>query len=448
MALTCQSCGAEGSGRSLVLNLAGHQRELSLCPECAERVGINPPDSAIPLRVADLWADVWQPELASGQDGKICPDCRTSFRTIRRTGRVGCMRCYAHFRQEIAALLPRLSSRPRHTGRLPTRLEAYRLLFQGAVHPGGLEANQEPGDDVEAIVSGSQFVLVRNAMDFPFPPRLARLEAMRLLAALERFFRNQSPASRSDQLQNQPIGIIRHFRIDPNLECRVNQDDHFRLEYRSAGFPVEQAFQKLHELETSLEQAFPFAVNLEWGHLGSSLATLGTGLHITVNLHLAALERALGSPACLRLLETEPVFQGLTMQVGERDGLFTLMNRETLGLSERYIADKLARSITLLLHYEQDAIGRQRRVQGMEFDDQIWRTWGKLGCARLLSDQELFESLCGLRQASLLADQKLPPISIALLQKVQAMLDSPLDDSSRAKDVRQLMFEESRRYGR
>jgi hypothetical protein len=447
----CSACGAgpEAGLRRLAADLAGRPITVSLCPACAARAGLWAADSELPPVPADLWGSLFQPGEARRRDARACPGCGASLAQLRRSGRAGCMACYETFRADIARLLPRLSRRASHRGRLPARLAPYRGLFgpDGTRPPAaggpGVAADPAPppaglaglapifpaaerwrlaGDPGHAVALAFVVELRRNAMAHPFPARLSKASAIPFMAGLDRFFRGAGAGTAAGgqgspafpPLAECPLEgaspVERLFRsADGGLDCLANRGDHFRLRARGAGLGWRPGLAGLHALEAALERVFPFAVDLSWGHLSASLACLGTGLRATVLLHLPALAARHGPAGAADLADGLESARGLELRPcpppgcpGAADGAcFELANRETLGPSEDEILDQLAQTAGLLLHYERMAAVRERAGDPGFFDDRAWREWGALRHCRRLDPPGIWSSLGRLRPALL-----------------------------------------------
>ena len=49
---------------------------------------------------------------------EACPYCGTTPEDFRRTGRLGCSQCWAHFEEQLRALLRRIHGSTQHVGKL------------------------------------------------------------------------------------------------------------------------------------------------------------------------------------------------------------------------------------------------------------------------------------------------------------------------------------------
>jgi protein arginine kinase len=192
--------------------------------------------------------------------------------------------------------------------------------------------------------------------------------------------------------------VQRSFRNgDGSLDCELNGTDHFRLRHHGFGPDWQAGFQRLHRLEAALEQVFPFAVNLEWGHLSASLANLGTALRAETWLHLPLA----GGPDALAGAAGLPLAEGLALEATALPSVWRLSNRRTLGWGESEMISRLAAGARLLLHYTQAMARQARGREPADLEDRAWRCWGSLRHGRLLDRAELGAGLDRLRRGLL-----------------------------------------------
>lgn len=119
--MRCDSCGEQDAEVHLTQIEEGELNTLHLCEACAEEQGVSgedPVGSNAPL--ADFLA-----EMGKGSSqamlpavSEACPYCGTSPDDFRRTGRLGCSQCWAHFEEQLRALLRRIHGSTQHVGKL------------------------------------------------------------------------------------------------------------------------------------------------------------------------------------------------------------------------------------------------------------------------------------------------------------------------------------------
>jgi len=115
----CSICGAPAQ-RQFTEIVGGKKRSMPVCLKCAERQDFATPPPARPkppkLKVK-LQAQVLGPGLPSST--LRCPECGIRLVELRKSGRVGCPRCYEVFRKQIGPLLKRVHGATEHTGVRP-----------------------------------------------------------------------------------------------------------------------------------------------------------------------------------------------------------------------------------------------------------------------------------------------------------------------------------------
>lgn len=119
--MRCERCG-EGEAEVHLTKIVDNElTTVHLCEACAEEQGVAAASSSPgsgPL--ADFLA-----EMGKGAEGAMlpaaaedCPYCGTSASDFRRTGRLGCSHCWAHFEDHLTALLRRLHGSTQHVGKI------------------------------------------------------------------------------------------------------------------------------------------------------------------------------------------------------------------------------------------------------------------------------------------------------------------------------------------
>ena len=174
------------------------------------------------------------------------------------------------------------------------------------------------------------------------------------------------------------------------LAIMVNEEDHLRLQVLQSGFNLSEAWTVLLQVNEELESKLTYAFLPEWGYLTACPTNVGTGLRASCMLHLPCLVmtkqigRVLHAIAKLGLTA-----RGLYGEGTEASGnFFQLSNQVTLGVSEEETLDNLERLIRQVMDQEQ-AARRALMSQSQEaLADRIWRAYGTLKTAHLISSTE------------------------------------------------------------
>lgn len=180
----------------------------------------------------------------------------------------------------------------------------------------------------------------------------------------------------------------------------VNEEDHLRLQVLRSGLQLDEAWQDINRLDDTLEDKVEYAFHPRYGYLTACPTNIGTGIRVSVMLHLPALkltgelERVFRAAKDMHL-----AVRGLFGEGTEATGdFFQVSNQVTLGRTEEEIIDDFRHLvIPKIVEYEHQA--RQALVQERPaaLDDRIWRSYGTLVYARTIGSEETMLHLSHLR---------------------------------------------------
>ena len=267
------------------------------------------------------------------------------------------------------------------------------------------------GPETEIVIS-SRARLARNVTGFPYVhcagnDKLSEIVSTVLEAAkiagfdsLD-FFRNED----LDDLHKN-IFIERHL-ISPTLASQnanrgvlvlegercsilINEEDHLRMQSFRSGFNPMGAWEDVDSIDDRLAQAIPFSFSREYGYLTACPTNIGTGLRVSILIHL---------PALVLTKEIQHVIHsagqiGLAVRGYYGEGsdvignLFQISNKSSLGRTERAIIDELISAVKKIIEYEKKSAETLIKEAKSQIEDKIWRSIGILKSARMLSTNE------------------------------------------------------------
>lgn len=200
----------------------------------------------------------------------------------------------------------------------------------------------------------------------------------------------------------------RGVAVSPNesVSLMVNEEDHLRMQCIRSGFQLDAVWDEINQIDDALEERFEFAFHPKFGYLTACPTNVGTGIRVSVMLHLPGLkltneiERVLRAARDLRL-----AVRGLFGEGTEATGdFFQVSNQVTLGRSEEEILEVFKTSIIpKILEYELQARRALLRDKSVAVDDKIWRSYGILMHARSIGTEETLSHLSHLRMGVQLA---------------------------------------------
>jgi protein arginine kinase len=189
------------------------------------------------------------------------------------------------------------------------------------------------------------------------------------------------------------------FNRDEALSIMINEEDHLRLQAILPGLQAADAWSQVSRLDDELGATLDYAYSGEWGFLTACPTNVGTGLRVSVLIHL---------PALVLTEDMERVTRGLTQMTftvrgfyGEGTNsvgnLFQISNQATLGVAEGDIVEKLTEVTRQIIAHEKDAQAALLKDAQAQVEDKVWRAYGLLSHARVLSSQEFMNLLSAVR---------------------------------------------------
>lgn len=134
LAMQCEYCNNKATVFYTQI-IDGIGKKSCLCESCAHEQGITDPEGFL-LGSQDIenHGAPSKPKAlptieipVSKQSDRCCPGCGFAFDDLKKTGRLGCSKCYDFFRAEIKNNLGGMHKGTSHTGRVPAgMLEAFK----------------------------------------------------------------------------------------------------------------------------------------------------------------------------------------------------------------------------------------------------------------------------------------------------------------------------------
>lgn len=278
------------------------------------------------------------------------------------------------------------------------------------------------GSDHDVVVT-SRIRLARNVAGFPFRARLAPERAREIEAHLGKCLGSLAVAPDQAYLRLADLDPLdvellfeRHFiskdlarELDGpravffsrsrNLSVMVNEEDHLRLQLLGPGGDLEALLEQLREVDALVGDRVSYAYHQRFGYLTSCPTNVGTGLRLSVMLHLPALvysreiDKVFDSASKMKLAVRGYYGEG-TSYLGD---FFQVSNQVTLGKSvEKLLAD-VRKVVPKLVDYEHDVRRTIVKEQGKGLEDRIWRAYGTLSHARRVTSHEALDLLSQVR---------------------------------------------------
>ena len=183
------------------------------------------------------------------------------------------------------------------------------------------------------------------------------------------------------------------------LSIMVNEEDHLRIQVLQSGFQLDSAWGVVDAVDTMLGKRVEFAFSTKLGYLTACPTNIGTGLRVSVMLHLPALVITKQIDKVFRAVnKISLVVRGLYGEGTQAFGdFYQISNQVTLGKSENEIIQTIKDVVPQVIKFEREV--RQtlitQSLKGLE--DRVWRAYGQLKCARVITSEETMNLLSSLR---------------------------------------------------
>jgi protein arginine kinase len=247
------------------------------------------------------------------------------------------------------------------------------------------------------IVISSRARLARNLDSVPFASRASKAELSQVLNSLlaireQSSYLKDIPFIDTDQLSkiDRQILVERHL-ISPALaegkdqrqgilldeqevkSVMVNEEDHLRLQAIQSGLQLQEVWALVDGMDDEISRLLDYSFSEKLGYLTACPSNVGSGLRVSVLIHLPA------------LVLTQEIEKVLTEVLGN---FFQISNQVTLGKSEEQVIKSLIKIVTEVIEYELKERQTLIKDASYQLEDKIWRALGILENARLLTTEE------------------------------------------------------------
>ncbi|MFO7769636.1 MAG: protein arginine kinase [bacterium] len=294
-----------------------------------------------------------------------------------------------------------------------------RLQDMAVRAPSWMEASEGEEED---IVLSTRLRLARNLAGHPFPQHAERQEQeavydhlgsalvgsglfgeeeafplMELDGGTGRLLVERHLISPTLARKEGPRGVF--TGEEERLSVMLNEEDHLRLQLVEGGLASTAAWERLSAADEMLGEELRWAWRSDYGYLTACPANVGTGLRVSVMMHLPALVLLDEAEATLRAAtQAGMLVRGVYGEGSSVSGnLYQLANQMTLGRSEEDILESVVRVARQVAEHEENARVTLRREAPLQLEDKVHRALGILGTARLLDVRECLNLLSAVR---------------------------------------------------
>ena len=272
------------------------------------------------------------------------------------------------------------------------------------------------------IVISSRIRLARNLSKVPFPNRSTKKQLAEVLTTVEHAFSEIDMFQGSMFLNLSELdNVDKQFLVERHLmshehaaggegkalivskeemiSVMINEEDHLRVQGLQSGFNLNEIWKIVNLLDDSLSQKLDYAFASDWGYLTACPTNTGIAMRGSVMLHLPALvmtkqiNKVLAAIAKLSFASRGFYGEG-TQATGN---FFQISNQVSLGHSEEDIIQNINGLIRQVIEQEEQARQALLLQNRSMLEDKIYRSFGILKNAHIISSQETVELLSMVR---------------------------------------------------
>ncbi len=277
-------------------------------------------------------------------------------------------------------------------------------------------------DDFSDVIISSRIRLARNLQGLAFPNRFQQKQALQIRKEVKeacqqcpslanaryyeidrlsewdrRYFVERRLAS--PQLIESGSQAMLVIAANEGLSIMVNEEDHLRLQCIEPGLGMTQAWKNISRLDDELQERLAFSYSKRFGYLTACPTNLGTGLRVSVFVHLPGLCMSENAQEALKALaSSEIAVRGFYGEGSEAVGnIYQISNQLTLGRTEESVLELMGQVSDRIVRLEREARQRAYEKERVRVEDKVHRALGQLKSARIMTSFEAMDHLSNLR---------------------------------------------------
>jgi len=278
------------------------------------------------------------------------------------------------------------------------------------------------GPDADVVLS-SRARIARNVLGFPFVNRMTATQRREVGHLVRETLQNVESTDDLMWIDLESIGDLdRRLLVERNLvssqlakasgqravaiakdeslSVMVNEEDHLRMQLLAAGMQLPSCLRRALDLDDAVERRVDYAFDRRYGYLTACPTNVGTGMRLSVMMHLPGLKITGDIDRVRRAAgDMHLAVRGFHGEGSDAAGdFYQISNQVTLGVSEEDLLHELGEQIVpRLIAYEREARDLLRRRNRAELEDRVHRALGTLRSARLIDAREAMKLLSRVR---------------------------------------------------
>ncbi len=289
------------------------------------------------------------------------------------------------------------------------------------------------------IVISSRVRLARNLAEYPFVTKATTSDRAEIERMLRSHVLGMQKAGELLYLNvDQLAGLDRQFLVERHLISRehaeaegargvaidfreqvslmVNEEDHLRIQVMHSGLSLQAAWDQIRQVDELIESGVTYAFSEQFGYLTACPTNVGTGMRVSVMLHLPALVITRQLEKLFRSLQKiNLAVRGLYGEGSQAMGdFYQISNQITLGRSEDDLVKQVGDVVPTIIDYERKARDFLVKESHENLHDRVSRAYGILRTAQTISSEETMMLLSSVRMGinlGLIRDLEIPTVN-------------------------------------
>jgi protein arginine kinase len=305
------------------------------------------------------------------------------------------------------------------------------------------------GPEADIVIS-SRIRLARNLADFPFISRATAEDRLRIEKILHE--RILAIAAETDLIYvnvSQLEKVDRQFLVERHLISRehaegegnravaidrqekfslmINEEDHLRIQVMQSGLELTSVWEQIGRIDDLIDEKVTYAFHDRLGYLTACPTNVGTGMRVSVMLHLPALVMTRQIEKVFRSLQKISLaVRGLYGEGSQAMGdFYQISNQVTLGRTEADLIRQVGDIVPVIIDYERQAREFLIKESHENLHDRVSRAYGILRTAQTISSEETMHLLSSLRMGvnlGLIRELNIPTINELFIRTQPAHL--------------------------
>lgn len=269
-------------------------------------------------------------------------------------------------------------------------------------------------EDYSDVVLTTRIRLARNVKGYKFPYNMIDKERKALLNEIKDKLKDKCTILELDNiddvtkkslvekheiskelLQNSSTAILTDD--SKHVVTMVNEEDHFRIQAFANGFDIDKAYENILQADKLIGDNIEYATSKEYGYITACPTCIGTGMRVSVMLHLPGLEKiGLINKIFNEISNLGISIRGIYGENTKGEGsIYQISNQKTLGITEEQIIEQVKQVTHYIVKQERKA--RELLKSREDVKDEIMRSLGILKYATQLFKKESMQLLSNIR---------------------------------------------------